>query len=169
MITASSNLATDLLLEQLGLDAVAAASPPGLQISRPIGDHAAAGAGLTNTATAAATGALLAAIVQCQAAGPEACAEMLMLLEAQTHPSQIATALPAGTRAGTKGGWVPGVRHDAAVIHPSDAPLYVLVICTTGFDQDRADALIRAVAEASWADRHRLTAPAAAIRGRPEV
>jgi beta-lactamase class A len=87
--------------------------------------------------------------------------KLAVLLEAQAHPSPITAALPAGTRAGSKGGWVPGVRHDAAIIYPDDAPAYVLTVCTSGLTETGAETVIAAVARASWADRHHLTGPVA--------
>lgn len=150
MVCASSNLATDLVLAEVGLAAAAACAPPGLRIERPIGDTAAVAAGLTNTVTAAAAGALLTALATADEPG------LLAPLWDQQHRDEIPAGLPAGIRVVNKNGWVDGVLHDVALIEPPDAPAYLLAVCTSGFEQARARELIRAVAAASWADRHRL-------------
>jgi beta-lactamase class A len=156
MIVASSNLAANLLLDRLGLEAVAAVTPTGFEVGRPIGDTAAEQAGLTNTVTVAATADLLTGLATGRAAGPAACREMLAVLAAQQYRAEIPAGLPPRTQVANKTGWTNAVRHDAAVVFPADAPPYVLVVCTTGLPDQDARTLIRDVAAATWADRHDL-------------
>ncbi len=160
MIVRSSNLATDLVLEQVGHPAVAAAlatcGTTGTALRRPICDDAAAAAGLTNPVTANDLAAVLGALVTERAASAPASAEMLAVLEAQEYRDEIPAGVPAGTPVASKSGWVPGVLHDAACVRPPDAPAYLLVVCTTGLQEEPARELIRAVAAASWADRHEM-------------
>lgn len=160
MTVASSNLATNLLIERVGLDAVAAASPAGLELRRGIGDAAAAAAGITNSACAEAVGALLSGLLTRSVAGEAAADAMLALLRAQQYRAGIPAALPEGACLGNKSGWVTGVLHDAAVVQPHDAPAYVLVVCTTGFDESTATSVIHRVTAASWAERGLLGEPA---------
>jgi beta-lactamase class A len=152
MICASSNLATDLVLEAVGLPAVASCAPAGLHIARPIGDRTAAAAGLTNTVTAAAAGTLLAELVG--AGDPW----LLTPLREQIHRDEIPSALPPGTGVANKNGWVDGVLHDVALIEPADSPAYLLAVCTSGLAGERARALLHMVTEASFTDRHLLGA-----------
>lgn len=165
MIISSSNLATDLLIDRLGLEAVAAASPPGLAVRRPIGDTAARAAGVASTVTAGAVADLLAGLATGRAAGPAACAEMLAVLRAQLYRGEIPAALPPGTPVANKNGWTDEVRHDAALISPADAPPYVLAVCTSGLPDPRGQDVIRGVAAASWEARHDLRALAGAAAG----
>ncbi|MGQ4515605.1 serine hydrolase [Streptomyces sp. DW26H14] len=152
MVCASSNLSTDLVLEQVGVSGAAAEAPSGMTLTRPIGDHRARRAGLTNTVTAAAAAHLLRVI----AAEPSG--RLLDPLRRQLYRDDIPAALPPGTRVANKNGWVDGVLHDAALIEPADAPAYVLAVCTSGLDEPDAREVIHAVTRASWADRHDLTA-----------
>ncbi|MFE9611196.1 serine hydrolase [Streptomyces sp. NPDC006012] len=152
MIAASSNLATDLVLEAVGLPAVVSCAPAGAHIARPIGDRAAIAAGLTNTVTAAAAGALLAELIR--TGDPS----LLAPLRDQRYRDEIPAALPPGTAVANKNGWVDGVLHDVALIEPPDAPAYLLAVCTSGLPGDGARALVHTVAAASFADRHRLAA-----------
>lgn len=156
-IVSSSNLASNLLIERLGLDAVRAQCPPGLRVDRQIGDSAAREAGVTNSVTATAAAALLSRCAGLAAAGR---GWPLEVLARQQHREGIWSGLPAGTAAAGKGGWITGVRHDCALITPTDAPPYVLAVCTTGLPDDRALSLIRAYAAASWDVRGHLSSPA---------
>jgi beta-lactamase class A len=162
MIVASSNLAANTLLERVGMDAVAAASPPGMVVRRPIEDTAAAEAGITNTVTSAAAVELLTRIATGKAAGPVHCREMLALLRAQQYRDEIPAGLPPGTPVANKNGWTTSALHDAALVFPADAPPYALVVCTTELPEQQARALIHDMAAASWADRHDLGSPAGA-------
>jgi beta-lactamase class A len=167
MIVRSSNLATNLVLTQVGLPAVAAAwDAAGAShsvVGRLIEDSAAARAGITNVVTAADLAALLSAIAvgDARLAPPDACAAMLETLFAQEIVEDLAAGLPANTRVAHKNGWVLGVRHGAGVVFPDDAPPFVLAVCTTtpwavnGHD-DRACQLVASVARTAWSARHTL-------------
>lgn len=158
MIVRSSNLATSLVLERTGFPAVAealtACGASHTVLGRPICDEAAIAAGMTNLVTAGDLAVVLGALATRRAAAPRSCSKMLEVLEAQEYRDEIPAGLPAGTAVAAKGGWVDGVLHDAALIRPLDAPAYVLVVCTTGLAEDAGRDLIRAVAAASWSDRH---------------
>lgn len=158
MIVRSSNLATNLLLEAVGFEAVAdaftACGATHSVLRRPIGDDVAAAAGAANLVAVRDLGELLGALAVGTCASAAPCAEMLDVLSAQEYRDGIPAGIPLGTPVASKGGWVDGVLHDAALIRPADAAPYVLVVCTTGAAD--AAALIRAVAAASWTNRHRL-------------
>jgi beta-lactamase class A len=140
MITRSSNLATNLLIERVGAArAQASARALGawsIQVLRGVEDGKAYRAGLNNTVTARDLGVLLAAIAQSRAAGPASCREMLRILEAQEFNEGIPVGLPPGTRVAHKTGWIGEVvYHDAAVVFPPRGG-YVLVVLTGGIKQD---------------------------------
>jgi beta-lactamase class A len=167
MIVSSSNLASNLLLERVGLDAVNRHCPAGMSVRRQIGDIAASESGITNTVTAAACADLLAAVISADRAGSANGAEMLRMLRDGLHRDGIPAALPADACVATKSGWVDGVRHDCAIISGADTAPYVLSVCTTGLADDRALDLIRHIAAASWRDRQQFAAssPTTAQRG----
>ncbi|MCX4388413.1 class A beta-lactamase-related serine hydrolase [Micromonospora peucetia] len=174
MIVRSSNLATNLVIDHVGLPAVARvwelAGARHSVTGRGIEDFSAREAGVTNLVTAADLAALLGALAAgAHAPGPLAspagCAAMLDVLFAQEHREDLAAGLPEGTRIAHKNGWVRGVRHGAGVVFPGDAPPYAIVVCTTtdladggpsGEDEDDACRLIAGVSAAAWAARHDL-------------
>ncbi len=159
MIVGSSNLATNLVLERVGVPAVAetlaAASIDDVVVRRGITDVAASAAGIQNTVTAAGLAALFSALATGRLAGPASCAAMLDILRAQEHLDGIPAGLPQGpgVRVASKGGWVERLRHDAALIEPPGAPAYLLVVCTEGLPDPDAIEVIRSIAAASWLDR----------------
>jgi beta-lactamase class A len=176
MIVRSSNLATNVALGHVGVDAadtvLRLAGALGSRIGRGIADTAARDAGIDNIVTARDLATLLgrvatgAAATELPPAEPalasrETCAGILDVLLAQERREDLAAGLPPGTRVAHKNGWVSGVRHAAGVVLPDDAPPYAIAVCTTmppdvvatGLD---TCALVARVAAASWADRHAL-------------
>ena len=141
MITRSSNLATNILIERIGAArAQASARALGawsIQVLRGVEDGKAYRAGLNNTTTARDLGVLLAAIAQNRAASPASCREMLRILEAQEFNEGIPVGLPPGTRVAHKTGWIGEVvYHDAAIVYPPSGGSYLLVVLTGGIKQD---------------------------------
>ncbi|RIV36916.1 serine hydrolase [Micromonospora radicis] len=175
MIVRSSNLATNLLIEHLGRPALAEvwalAGARHSGTARGIEDFAAREVGITNLVTAADLAALLDTIATGATrpgpiASPAGCAEMLDVLCAQQIRQDVAEGLPAGVRLAHKNGWVPGIRHGAAVVFPEDAAPYLIVVCTTtplteqpsGARSDvDARQLAADISTRVWQARHHLT------------
>src|SRR5213083_86520 len=163
MITRSSNLATNILIERVGASrAQASARAMGawsIQVLRGVEDGAAYRAGLNNTTTARDLGVLLGAIATGRAASRGACDSMLAILGRQEFNEGIPVGVPPGTRVAHKTGWIGEVvYHDAAVVYPPDGGSYVLVVLTGGIKED-------SVAHNLVADLSRLVYGAAASRG----
>jgi len=145
MITVSSNLATDILIERVGparANATAhALGADSILVLRGVEDGVAYRAGRNNTTTARDLGVLLAAIAEHRAASRVACDSMLAILGRQHFTEGIPAGLPPGARVYHKTGWVGQVvYHDAAYIEmPSpDGRRYVLVVTTGGIQLDTA-------------------------------
>lgn len=157
-IVRSSNLATNLVLERVGVDAVAETlAQVGARnsvVSRGIEDAPARQAGLHNLVTAADLGLTLQALAAHRAASPAVCREILAVLGAQQINDAIPVGLPPGTRVAHKSGWVEGVSHDAGIVWPSDGKPFVFAMCTTSdLDEQEGLDLIAAGAAAAWQDR----------------
>jgi len=141
MITRSSNLATNLLIERVGAERAQLTArflgAWSIQVLRGVEDGKAYRAGLNNTTTARDLGVLLAAIAQGRAARPASCTEMLAILGRQEFNEGIPAGLPSGTRVAHKTGWIGEVvYHDAAIVHPPRGGSYVLVVLTGGIKED---------------------------------
>lgn len=155
MVVASGNLAAGLVAERLGFAAVAAflagAGLDGVRFDRLIGDAAAEAAGFTNTVTAAGLAALLAGLTDGSLLAAGATGQARAWLAAQEHRRMIPAGLPPGTWWAGKGGWVPGVKHDAALVRPGTAPAYVLAVCTTaGLAEDEGEQLVARLSRTTW-------------------
>jgi len=157
-IVSSSNLATNLVLEHVGLPAVGATlSALGCEdsvVSRGIEDARAADAGLTNLVSATDLARLLQALAGGTAASAPACEEMLATLRAQQVNDAIPAGLPAGVAVAHKSGWVDGVSHDAALVEPLGEEPWVLVVLTSSrLSDNEGTGLIAAAGAAAWSDR----------------
>jgi beta-lactamase class A len=154
MITVSSNLATNLLIERLGIDniraGVRALGADGMQVLRGVEDSKAFEKGLNNTTTARGLLTLMEAIARGAAVDAEASREMQAILERQTFNDGIPAGLPPGTRVAHKTGEITRVQHDAGIVF---APRpFVLVVLTRGLaDPKRSAALIAAITRQLYA------------------
>jgi beta-lactamase class A len=149
MITRSSNLATNAIIELLDArTANATAHALGastIQVRRGVEDTKAFNAGLNNTTSARDLGVLMAAIAQDRAASTASCAAMRDILLRQEFNTEIPAGVPPGTPVAHKTGWITATTHDAAIVYPPRRAPYVLVILTRAIPQ-------RGVAERLMAD-----------------
>lgn len=146
MITVSSNLATNLLIDELAADSVQATierlGTRRMRVLRGVEDIKAYRQGLSNTATAADLAVLMARLMDGTAVGPNADAAMRAILLRQEDRDLIPAGLPDDVRVAHKTGWVTEIRHDAAIVYPPEQTPYVLVVLTGGVaDPERAERL----------------------------
>jgi beta-lactamase class A len=145
MITVSSNLATNLLIEKLSVENIRATMyefhADGMNVLRGVEDQKAFDKGLNNTTSARGLAVLLAALAQGKAFDSEASRQMVAILERQTFNEGIPAGLPHGTRVAHKTGEITKIHHDAAIVY---APRpFVLVILVRGMDDfDQSSTLI---------------------------
>jgi beta-lactamase class A len=134
MITVSSNLATNLLIEKLGVDNIRATTESlhanGMNVLRGVQDEKAFDKGLNNTTTARALEILMTAIADGKAVNADSSRQMLEILERQKFNEGIPAGLPPSTRVAHKTGEITKIHHDAAIVY---APRpFVLVILVRG-------------------------------------
>jgi beta-lactamase class A len=134
MITTSSNFATNLLVDVVGVDTVQAAlrelGIDGVTVLRGVEDQAAYEAGLNNEVTANGLMKLLRLIAEGRAFSPEACADMLEILLDQRFKRGIPAGLPREARVAHKTGNISNVAHDAGIVYLARRNPYVVVILT---------------------------------------
>ncbi len=146
MITVSSNLATNLLVEKLGVDNIRATvhllHADGVNVLRGVEDNKAYEKGMNNTTTARGLLLLLEAIAKGQAVDPDSSHQMVDILARQKFNEAIPVGLPAGTRVAHKTGELTKIHHDAAIVY---APRpFVLVILVRGLAEPKDSAALMA-------------------------
>jgi beta-lactamase class A len=146
MITVSSNLATNLLIEKLGVDnirgTVHSLRADGMNVLRGVEDSKAFEQGLNNTTTARGLLQLLEAIAGGEAVDQESSRQMIEILERQTFNDGIPAGLPPGTRVAHKTGEITKIHHDAAIVF-SPRP-FVLIILVRGLVDTKDSAALMA-------------------------
>jgi len=145
-ITASSNLATNILIEHLRPSNVQATIDTmgalGMQVLRGVEDQKAFDAGKNNTTDAHGLLVLFEAIGRGTAVSPKASAAMIDILKRQKFNDGIPAGLPAGTPVAHKTGWITRIHHDAGIVYA--ARPYVLVILTRGITDRAVSAKLQA-------------------------
>jgi len=153
MITVSSNFATNLLIEKLGVEnirkTVTGLGAGGMKVLRGVEDQKAFDKGLSNATTARGLLVLLEKIAHGKAVSASADAEMIAVLKRQKFNEAIPAGVPAGTPVAHKTGNITRIHHDAAVVY-GPRP-YVLVVLVRGIeDQKQSAALMASISKAIW-------------------
>jgi beta-lactamase class A len=134
MIATSSNLATNLLLDLVGLETVQRALDEmgidGIDIRRGVEDERAFERGINNRVTADGLVHLLRTIAEGRAFSADLSREMLDILHAQEFRNGIPARLPSAVRVAHKTGDISTVAHDAGVVYPPGRKPYVVAILT---------------------------------------
>jgi beta-lactamase class A len=150
MITVSSNLATNLLIELIDVKNVLATlrglGIHHMQVRRGVEDGKAYQRGWNNQTDAFDMMLALQAIAEKGAASPTACDSMLAILRRQKFRDGIPAGLPSGTVVGNKTGSITKIAHDCAIVFPNfefdktqttDRKPYVLVVLTKGIQEEK--------------------------------
>lgn len=138
MIAVSSNLATNVLLDYIGVERarrlLVGAGLDGVDLVRGVEDDRAFDAGISNRVTANGLVQLLRSILEGRFASREHTAEMIDILSAQTFNSGIPSGLPSAIRSAAtvahKTGEISSVTHDAGIVFLPGRPPYVLGVLT---------------------------------------
>ena len=146
MITVSSNFATNLLVEKLGVENIRAVvrelRADGMNFRRGVEDQKAYDAGLNNTTTARGLLVLLQTIAEGRAVDAESSRQMIEILARQKFNEAIPTGLPPGIRVAHKTGDLTKIHHDAAIVFARRP--YVLVILVRGLADTKQSAALMA-------------------------
>lgn len=144
MITVSSNLATNILIETLTAARVQATvndlGASGMKVLRGVEDNKAFDKGLNNTTTARALLTLLTGLAKAEIIDRAASGEMVAFLERQQAKDGIPAALPPGTRVAHKTGEITKIHHDAGIVF-GPRP-FVIVVLVSGLEDQTASAAV---------------------------
>jgi beta-lactamase class A len=147
MITVSSNLATNILIERVGaknvMKLMRSIGAKKIQVLRGVEDSKAFERGMNNTTTARDLMIVLRHIAERRSVSPESSDEMIKIMLDQKFNEGIPAGLPADVKVAHKTGSITKVNHDAAIIYPPGRKPCVLVVLTRGIeDEKRAHKLI---------------------------
>ncbi|MFL6283598.1 MAG: serine hydrolase [Pyrinomonadaceae bacterium] len=157
MITESSNLATNILIDRVTPARVMALlrgmGTRDMKVLRGVEDGKAFERGMNNTTTARDLLILFRALAEGRAVSAEASREMADVLAAQKFNEGIPAGLPASVRVAHKTGSITKIEHDAGVVYPPNRKPYVVVVLVRGIaDEARAHKLIADISRAVYED-----------------
>lgn len=142
MITVSSNLATNILVEMVSADSIMSTlkqlGVEGLIVRRGVEDYKAFELGLNNVTTAKALAKLFEQLYTLRYPDEKNYIIMLDILLAQKLGNKIPKYLPEDVKVAHKTGSITGVTHDSGIIFLPDGRAYVLVILASGLTDDKA-------------------------------
>ena len=140
MITTSSNLATNLLLDLIGIEEsnkiLHELGIEGIELHRGVEDERAFDAGIFNKVTANGLLKVFRLIEDRALFSPESSQRMLDILHKQEFKSFIPAGLPSEARVAHKTGEISTIAHDAGLVFLPDRKPYALVILTE-WDADK--------------------------------
>ena len=132
MITMSSNLATNILIEKVGAQNVTQTirsyGADSIKVLRGVEDIKAYKKGLSNRTTALDESIIYERLGQGEAVNKVASKEMIEILKKQQFNDMIPTRLPDNVEVAHKTGWITGVHHDSGLVILPDGQKYVLVL-----------------------------------------
>jgi beta-lactamase class A len=146
MITVSSNFATNLLIEKLGVENIRATvtrlGAEGMQVLRGVEDQKAFDKGLNNSTTARGLLVLFEKLGRGEAVGRTADAAMIDVLKRQKFNDGIPAGLPSSISVAHKTGNITRIHHDAGIVYAKRP--YVLVILVRGVQESKESAALMA-------------------------
>ncbi|WP_057937150.1 serine hydrolase [Algoriphagus resistens] len=138
MITVSSNLATNVLIELVDAKNVTATmrelGADKIEVLRGVEDTKAYELGMSNTTNAKDLLIVMKAIAENKAGTNKACEEMISTLTDQKFNTIIPFYLPETVSVAHKTGSISGVHHDAGIVYLPDGRSYVLVILSKNLE-----------------------------------
>lgn len=132
MITVSSNLATNILIELVAaknvMKTMRSVGADKIKVLRGVEDLKAYNLGLNNTTTANDLLMIFKTIADRSWISPEVCDEMIKILLDQKFNTKIPSLLPGEVKVAHKTGSISKVEHDGGIIFLPDGRKYVLII-----------------------------------------
>jgi beta-lactamase class A len=157
MITESSNVATNLLVERVTAartsEFMARLGAKEIRVLRGVEDNRAYARGLNNTTTARGLMQILRRLAEREVVSAGASEEMIAILRDQKFAEGIPAGLPKGVTVAHKTGAFGQVYHDAAIVEPPRGKPFVLVVLTRGIKEaPRAHKLVAEISRAVYRD-----------------
>ena len=142
MIAASSNLATNILIEKVGpkrtTQTMRRYGADSIQVRRGVEDTKAYRRGLNNETSAHDLLVILERIARGIAVSEAASKEMIQILKQQEYNDMIPARLPGSVEVAHKTGWITGLHHDSGIVFVPGGPTYVLVLLSQNLEDEDA-------------------------------
>ena len=142
MIIVSSNLATNLMIEQVDAKKVTATmrdmGAKDIEVLRGVEDDKAYQKGLNNRVTAYDLMLIFEQIANEKAVNKEASDQMTKILLDQQFNDIIPARLPKDVKVAHKTGWITGLHHDSGIVYLPDGRKYVLVLLSKKLEDEKA-------------------------------
>ncbi len=152
MITVSSNLATNTLIEKVDarnvMQTMRSMGARDIQVLRGVEDSKAFEKGLNNTVTAFDLMLLFDKMATGKMVDQQACTAMINVLLQQHFNEIIPALLPADVKVAHKTGFITGIHHDSGIVLLPDGRRYVLVLLSKNWDDEKK--AISAMARVSY-------------------
>jgi len=133
MITTSSNLATNLLVDLVGVEGIQKRldilGASGIEFRRGVEDERAYEKGINNRVTASGLVGML-RLIEERRLSEAATREMMNILHEQEFRGGIPAGLPAGTRVANKTGEISTVAHDVGLVYLAEREPYAIALLT---------------------------------------
>ena len=151
MITVSSNLATNILIDLVGAknvtETMRRVGAIDIQVLRGVEDSKAFQLGLNNVVTAFDLRIIFESLIRNKFSSQKYSDEMIDILSQQQHRSRIHAKLPPEIKVAHKTGSISGVGHDSGIVFLPDGKKYVLILLSKNVKDENA--VIEAQAEIS--------------------
>lgn len=132
MITTSSNLAANILVDLVGAKNVTQTmrdyGAEGILVLRGVGDLKAFRHGLSDSTNALGQMIIYSKLAHGKIVSEQASAKMIAILSHQQFNTMIPAGLPDSIKVAHKTGWITGVNHDCALVFLPDGRKYVLIL-----------------------------------------
>ena len=155
MITTSSNLATNVLIEIVDAKKVTQTmrdlGATKIEVLRGVEDQKAYDLGLSNSTTARDLMIIMKSIAEGKAGNANDTKEMIDILKDQKWNDMIPKYLPDGIEVAHKTGSITGVHHDAAIVYMPNNNPYVLVLLSKNLkDWDKGTDQLARISESIY-------------------
>lgn len=146
MITQSSNLATNIVIDQVGaknvMKTMKSIGATDIRVLRGVEDTKAFEKGLNNTVTAYDLMLIFEQLAKGTLVSDEASRQMVKILMDQYFRGRIPAKLPDDVKVANKTGSITKVCHDSGIVYLPDGRKYVLVLLTDGIEVPKAAEVI---------------------------
>lgn len=155
MITVSSNLATNILIQLVDAKSVTSTmreiGAMKIEVLRGVEDQKAYDQGLSNSTTAKDLLVIMQSIAESKAGLTSDCQQMIDILKDQKFNDMIPLNLPKEVEVAHKTGSITGVHHDSAIVFLPNGKSYVLVLLSKNLkDFDRGTKQLAAISRSIY-------------------